>query len=286
MTTPGLSSSRNRRAVVGIVLAAALTLTLVMLIVISGPSRVEVPNLGGKALGSAELRLTSLGLKSTVVHLSHGSGAVHEGIVLAQAPTPGSSVSGGSAIQLVVYGTWLAAGPTVKVPDLIGMLEWRAVNAIADRGLKPVEVLPKHLGSDSQFWKVESQSPTPGAALLVGVGHVVVRMRAPVIAVTSQIPTSACQSSGGPGIRVVEAFMISSAQLKQPPISDAGPLSRQAPDSLWKMCYVTGAHVYEQFGPPGTPSWGPPKAIYVYYRNGSLAEATASNYFQFKVSRR
>ena len=38
----------------------------------------------------------------------------------------GSRVKKGATIRVTVYGTLLTNGPTVKLPNLVGMLEWRA----------------------------------------------------------------------------------------------------------------------------------------------------------------
>jgi hypothetical protein len=251
--------------------------------VAAGPSGVSVPSLGGKPLAAAEDALASAGLKWTIYHQNHSPAiSPHQGIVLTQSPVSGSRVKKGATIRVTVYGTLLTNGPTVKLPNLVGMLEWRAVNAIADRGLRPVVLGLGTSGAMAQLWTIESQSPAPGTALAVGASSVVVRAQPQVIYVTSRVATSACASSESRGIHVVAAYMISSAQLRAP-IFGGGTLSRQAPSSLWRMCYVTGPHVMEQTGPPGTPAWGPSNAIYIFYRNGMIAEALGKTDFQIEV---
>src|ERR1700730_17039153 len=211
--------------VVGAILAAALAFAVVALTTTS--PRTVVPSLRGTALSSAEGSLASIGLKWTVVHRGRGTPTTRTGIVLAQVPSAGTAVKKGETIQLNVYGT-LTNGPTVAIPNFVGMLEWRAENAITDRGLTPVVKGPMHAGTAYQLWTIVSQSPRPGASLPVGAGTVVIRMQGPIVAVTARVATAPGATSEAPGIHVVAAYRISSAQLRLPPISDAGPLSRQA----------------------------------------------------------
>ena len=268
------------------VLALALVLGVVALVHITTSKAAVVPMIVGKPLAVAEDALASNGLRWRVVHLNMGTPKTRHAVVLVQDPAAGSSAAKGSTIRLNVYGLLPGVnGPTVRTPNLVGMVQWIALNAIADRGLTPVVVGPSHTGSNYQYWKIVSQSPRPGTALRVGLGSVVIHMQEPPpIVVTSRLPASACTSSRAPGIRIEAAYLISSAQLKRAPISDAGPLSRQAPGSLWKLCYVTGPHVIQGLGPPGSPPWGPPEAVYVFYRNGMIAEAAGMSSIRFVVT--
>lgn len=271
----------ERLPAVGAALAAALV-SLLLLVVFVSPSNVTVPRLGGRSLASAEASLSSIGVKWTVVHLERGPGrGRRQGVVLGQFPPPGATVRKGATIHLTVYGAGLTNGPTVRIPDLIGTLEWRAVNAIIDRGLRVVVSGPQHFGSGYQFWSIVSQSPAPGTALPVGGATVEIRMQAPpAVTVTSRIPASDCASSATRTIHVIAAYTISSAQLRFPPISDGGPLSRQPSGALWRMCYVVGPGAAVSYGFGGSAN----HALDVFYRNGSLAEVDGQDYpFHFKV---
>jgi PASTA domain len=202
-------------------------------------------------------------------------------MVLGEFPPPRSNVRKGATVHLTVYGAGLTNGPTVRIPDLVGTLEWRAVNAIADRGLRVVVLGPRHSGSGYQFWSIVWQSPSPGTALPVGAATVEIRMQTPpAVTVTSRIPASNCASSETHTIHVIAAYTISSAQLRLAPITDGGPLSRQPSGALWRMCYVVGPDAAVGYGGGGSAN----HAIDVFYRNGSLAEVVGQDYpFQFKV---
>jgi len=291
--TGGVTTSRVvRRARRWPWLAGVLTLALVFgsvaLIHATTSNSAVVPMIEGKPLAVAEDALSSNGLHWSVVHLNRAMPRTRHAVVLVQNPAAGSSAAKGSTIQLTVYGLMPSVnGPTVRTPNLVGMVQWIASNAIFDRGLTPIVVGPTHEGSRFRYWTIVSQSPRPGTALRVGQGSVVIRTQEPPpIAVASRLPVSACASSKASGTRVEAAYLISSAQLKRAPISDAGPLSRQAPGSLWRLCYVTGPHVIQGLGPPGSPAWGPPEAIYVFYRNGMIAEEAGMYSIRFVVTGR
>ena len=258
-------------------------------------NRATVPSVSGKGLASAETTLAADGFRWTVVHLHRGRPGAHPGRVLGQQPPPNVRAARGSTVRLSVWLT-LTDGPKVRVPDLVNMVEWQAQNAVVDRGLTSVVRGPPHQGSTYQFWKIVSQSPVPGTSLPVGSGRVTITMQEPpAIQVTARIPTSACAFVRASGIHVVAAFVITSAELRRPPIADGGPLSRQAPGSEWRLCYVRGRNVAPSYGgppllggpgtrrgvrPPPLPA-GPQRAIYIYYRGGSIAEVVGMSSFRF-----
>jgi hypothetical protein len=105
--------------------------------------------------------------------------------------------------------------------------------------------------------------------------------RPPAVTVTSQIPAGDCASNLNAGDHVVAAYLISSAQLKIPPISDSGPLSRQPGNAVWRMCYVVGPNAAISYGGGGNER----HALDIYYRNGALAEVIGQDIaFRFKMS--
>ena len=141
---------------------------------------------------------------------------------------------------------------------------------------------------------ISYQSPSAGTVVATGSAVSITYVEPPrlgidpppssatPITVTSRMASSVCSSSEGPGVHVVAAYRISSAQLKMPPISDRGPLSRQSSSAVWKMCYVVGPHVAVSYG------LGPSHAdyaVWIFYRSGSLAEVGASESpYRFVVS--
>ncbi len=260
-----------------------------------GSTRATVPSVSGEGLASAEATLAADGFHWTVVHLHRGRPGARPGRVVSQQPSPNVRAARGSTVRLSVWLS-LTNGPDVRVPDLVHMVEWQAQNAIADRGLTSTLRGPPRPGSSSQYWRIVSQSPAPGTSLPVGTGRVTITVQAPpAIQVTARIPMAACAFIRTSGVHVVAAYVITSAELRRPPIADGGPLSRQAPGSEWRLCYVTGPNVAPSYGgppmlvgpgarrgvrPPSLPR-GPQRAIYVYYRSGSIAEVVGMASFRF-----
>jgi hypothetical protein len=135
-----------------------------------------------------------------------------------------------------------------------------------------------------------SQTPPAGTVVsrrsvvdITAVATPLHRRQTNPIHVVAQLPASACSSAKGPGVRVISAFEITSAELRLPPLSDRGSLSRQAPDSRWLMCYVAGPDAWVSYGPVASHA---NRAVWIYYRNGSLAEvyATLASSYRFKVA--
>jgi hypothetical protein len=266
--------------IVAAIASAALAISLIVAMLPEGSRQATVPAVSGGSLASAEATLAAQGFRWKFVRLNRGNpGATHPGTVLTQRPLPRTSAASGSTVRLNV---WLAMndGPDIATPDLVGMVQWEAYNAIVDRGLTVAVLGPRRPGSNYEYWTIVSQSPKPGIELPVGSGRVTITMKEPAaIQVTAQIPTTECAFLQAPGVRVLAAYVITSEQLRRAPISDGGPLSRQAPGSEWRVCYATGRNVDPIGGAPliypgarhsvalSPPPSGPRKAIYVYYRS-------------------
>ena len=291
---------RTRRALViasFALVAMALAAGVLIAVLMTGTVQSTVPSVSGKALASAEETLAADGFRWTVVHLDRGSPGAHRpGTVLSQRPSPNAQATRGSIVYLTVWLT-LTNGPDVKVPDLVSTIEWQAYNAVVDRGLTAIVRGPPHRSSSSyQYWTIVSQSPAPGTLLPIGSGRVTITMKEPpAVQVTARIPTDECSFVRAPGVHLIAAFVITSAQLRRPPISDGGPLSRQSSGSEWRLCYVTGPNVDRGIGGPPSPIGpgarrkmspppppaGPQRAIYIYYRSGSIAEVVGVSTIRF-----
>ena len=104
--------------------------TALLLVVSSGPAPVDVPGVIGLTQPVAGSVITIAGL--TVGTVTHGhSSTVPEGRVISQDPAEGASVPRGSAVDLVV-----SIGPErVEAPDVVGLTEADAAEAIANAGL-------------------------------------------------------------------------------------------------------------------------------------------------------
>jgi hypothetical protein len=275
----------------------ALAAGALVAVLVTGGNQTAVPSVAGKPLATAEATLASDGFRWAVVHLDRGISVERPpGIVLRQTPAPNAHAASGSIVHLSVWLT-LTNGPNVKVPNLARLDEWQAYNAVVDRGLTAiVRGPPRGRSSSYQFWTIVSQSPAPGTSLPIGLGRVTLTMQEPpAVQVLARIPAAECAFVRGPGVHLIAAFVITSAQLRRPPITDGGPLGRQAPGSEWRMCYVAGRNVDPSFGgptplvlpgrrhevfPPPTPS-GPRRAVNIYYRGGSIAEVVGMTTFRF-----
>jgi hypothetical protein len=164
-----------------------------------------------------------------------------------------------------------------------GIAAWMIVGAMV--GSPPLGPRPPASG--------DSRGSFSGAASAKNTTKVTASQLSTVVYVIARIPTSECAFETGPGVHVDSAFVITSAELRQPSFAGNGPLERQAPGSKWKLCYVTGHNLAPAFGGPsladmnrGLPS-SPTrphlnKAIYVFYRGGSIAEVIGGGGPTFK----
>lgn len=95
----------------------------------SGPEQVSVPNVVGQSEAQARTQLTDAGLKPSFKQEANPD--VQAGEVVSTDPAAGASVNEGAAVSVVV-----SSGPgSVDVPDLKGMTEDEAKDALDDLGL-------------------------------------------------------------------------------------------------------------------------------------------------------
>jgi beta-lactam-binding protein with PASTA domain/tRNA A-37 threonylcarbamoyl transferase component Bud32 len=105
--------------------------TEVRLTVSQGPAPVQVPQVVGRSAQDAEQDLAAAGLRVDHADPEHST-EVAEGHVLAQDPEQGSDARRTDTVTLT-----LSAGPReVKVPDVVGMSEQEASDALADAGFE------------------------------------------------------------------------------------------------------------------------------------------------------
>jgi PASTA domain len=175
-----------------------------------------------------------------------------------------------------------------QVPSLVGLNHAQGEALLTSNRLVWNETV---LPNKQMPGVIVSQRPSPGTAVARGsVVYIAVdssgserRQLTNLIHVSTRLPVSACDSANGPGVRVVAAFEITSAQLKRPPLSDSGPLSRQPPGARWRLCYVVGPNAWVSYGPVTSHAT---HAVWIYYRNGALAEVNSNlaTSYRFKVS--
>jgi beta-lactam-binding protein with PASTA domain len=139
--------------------------TPVDLVISSGPATtvsVTVPNVVGDTQATAESALVAVGLVVGTVTTA-SSTTVPAGSVISQSPVAGTSVTLGSAVDLVVS----SGVPLIAVPNVVGLTQTSASSAITSTGLV--------VGSVTQVCSrtvaagiVISESPTAGTLVAAG----------------------------------------------------------------------------------------------------------------------
>lgn len=136
-----------------------------------------VPKVTGIAVQSARFQLHDAKLTSRVTHLA---AAKPKGIVVAQAPKAGTSVSKGTPVALVVSN-----GPAgTPLPTLVGLSRGDAVKALKAQGLDPTV---REVASKQAPGTVLTQTPKAGTQ--VKSGTTVVLEVAKGAAATTSVPT-------------------------------------------------------------------------------------------------
>jgi len=137
----------------------------VLLLVSTGPAKILVPEVVGDTQAAATTAITGAGLTLGAV-TSQASAVVASGNVISEAPSAGTSVNSGSAVNLVV-----STGPVkVAVPNLVGDIQTDATTAIFEAGLTVGTVTTASsptVASDNVI------SEAPGAGTSVNVGSAV-----------------------------------------------------------------------------------------------------------------
>ncbi len=133
----------------------------VNLVVSSG---VSVPNVVGVSLTTASSDLASAALTTGSITQQY-SGSVSQGTVIGESPAAGSSVAGGSAINLVISE---GAGPLLtEVPNLIGDTQTAAAEVLMSANLS-LGTVGHQANSTIPLGEVLSQSPAAGDSVTVG----------------------------------------------------------------------------------------------------------------------
>lgn len=90
------------------------------------------------------------------------SDSVEQGKIISQDPAPGSNLAKGGSVNVVI-----SAGEEITVPDLLGMSEQQARDAIETKGLK-VGTVKSAYSSKYEEGKVMKQSPSSGKSAKKG----------------------------------------------------------------------------------------------------------------------
>jgi serine/threonine protein kinase len=168
----------------------------VNLVVSSGPEKVVMPDLVGKSERDATIELNNLGLRWSRPQEEY-SDEHPAGIVIRTDPQAGSELLVGDTVLLVIS----LGPPPVEVPDLRGMNEAQARQAVEARGLVfNVAATRQPVADPSQDGVVVSQVPNPGITVTRGsTVTVTLGQYTPPQTTTTTAPTTTSSTEGGGG---------------------------------------------------------------------------------------
>jgi eukaryotic-like serine/threonine-protein kinase len=142
----------------GIVALLAVLGVVAYMVLGGGGGGTAVPQVTGLPVAQAKAEITKAGLTPKVVLRT--SSTVNKGIVISANPSDGNKVAPGTVVTLTV-----SSGPAkIKVPDVVGMQETNAQNALQQFTVK-TKIDPN---STKPQGTVVRQSPSAGTSLLPG----------------------------------------------------------------------------------------------------------------------
>jgi beta-lactam-binding protein with PASTA domain len=133
----------------------------VNIVVSTGPSQVQVPNVVGLTQAAATTAITNAGLTVGGVSTS-SSNTVAAGKVISENPAAGTTVNSGSAVNLVI-----STGPQIAVPNVVGFTQAAAGTVLTNAGLA-VGAISNQSSNTVAAGAVISENPP--AATLVNAG--------------------------------------------------------------------------------------------------------------------
>lgn len=146
-------------ALMGLCTAMILLLCATAFVLTGGTRRLSVPEVVNTDLDTATTRLESMGLSLEVAEKVYDDNTL-PGTIVEQKPQQGTQVKNGETVSVVV-----CLGPeSAAVPDLDGMTQEEAVNALAPLGLH-VGVVTHRQDSDAPRGTVIEQYPEQGEVL-------------------------------------------------------------------------------------------------------------------------
>jgi len=165
--------------------------------IIKSASGIKVPDLVGKTVTEAEKILEGNGLELVIAKKVIDPEKPKD-VIISQDPQPGSKVSKGGAVEVVVS----KGAQLVTVPDCRGLTREKAEALIERANLKLGDVTEEFSASVPQG-KVSSQSPEPGAKESVGATIDIAISKGPemvvvpnVIGMTKDTATKSLQDAG------------------------------------------------------------------------------------------
>ncbi len=146
-------------ALMGLCMAMILLLCATAFVLTGGTRRLSVPEVVNTNLDAATARLESMGLSLEVAEKVYDDNTL-PGTIVEQKPQQGTQVKNGETVSVVV-----CMGPeSAAVPDLDGMTQEEAANALAPLGLH-VGVVTHRQDSDAPRGTVIEQYPEQGEVL-------------------------------------------------------------------------------------------------------------------------
>ncbi len=146
-------------ALMGLCMAMILLLCATAFVLTGGTRRLSVPEVVNTNLDTATTRLESMGLSLEVAEKVYDDNTL-PGTIVEQKPQQGTQVKNGETVSVVV-----CLGPeSAAVPDLDGMTQEEAANALAPLGLH-VGVVTHRQDSDAPRGTVIEQYPEQGEVL-------------------------------------------------------------------------------------------------------------------------
>lgn len=146
-------------ALMGLCTAMILLLCATAFVLTGGTRRLSVPEVVNTNLDAATARLESMGLSLEVAEKVYDDNTL-PGTIVEQKPQQGTQVKNGETVSVVV-----CLGPeSAAVPDLDGMTQEEAANALAPLGLH-VGVVTHRQDSDASRGTVIEQYPEQGEVL-------------------------------------------------------------------------------------------------------------------------
>lgn len=146
-------------ALMGLCTAMILLLCATAFVLTGGTRRLSVPEVVNTNLDAATARLESMGLSLEVAEKVYDDNTL-PGTIVEQKPQQGTQVKNGETVSVVV-----CLGPeSAAVPDLDGMTQEEAANALAPLGLH-VGVVTHRQDSDAPRGTVIEQHPEQGEVL-------------------------------------------------------------------------------------------------------------------------
>jgi len=134
----------------------------------SVPPQIDMPDLRGFSLKSAQLYLQSLGLKvgDTTYVPDIAKNAVKDQLFKGDPIAPGTKINMGSSIGLVI-GNGIGQ-ETMNVPDLIGMTVAEARSYLSNSNIELGAVIPLGQVTDTENAYIARQNPQPYSEIAAG----------------------------------------------------------------------------------------------------------------------